>query len=161
MVGVAALAAVALFALGIPTIASALPTGAETINVSWHVVTPEPTSSPFRGLGSGTFAATGVISDSGALAAAVQDVAVPSQTHGASQISFTLTGNAGTGTLNLRCTQTETDFSDPTAIPGTGPCTITGGGTGVYAHVQGSGTMSSLTNGNAHSQSATIELTIS
>jgi hypothetical protein len=106
------------------------------------------------------FDASGAINDSGPLAAAVQDVAVPSQTHGANQISFRLTSDAGT--LNLRCTQTATDFSDLSAIPGTGPCTITGGGTGVYAKVQGSGTMSSLTNALAtpHSQTATIELSV-
>jgi hypothetical protein len=150
--------AVALAPLAIPASAAAHPAAPETISISWAVTSPPPTSPPFRGTGGGTFTATGVVTDSGTLAGAVQDVAVPSPNHGTNQLDFTLTGNAGT--LNLRCKQTETNFSDPTAIPGTGPCTITGGGTGVYADVQGHGTMSGIINGFTRSQTATIDLSI-
>jgi hypothetical protein len=133
----------ALAALGVAAPAVAQPPAAETINISW-VVTSATTAPPFRLTATGTFAASGAMSDSGTGALAGQAVADPSPIVGIFQYrSITLTGQAGT--LTLRCNSRSTDFSDPTAVPGSGPCAITGG-TGAYEDVHGQGTMSTVSN---------------
>jgi hypothetical protein len=148
-------AALALAALGIPASASAQPPAPESISIDWAAVTPPPTSPPFRGIGAGTFAATGVVTDSGTLEGTIQEVAVSSPKKAIRQIFFTLTSDAGT--LAMRCKETATDFSDPTSVPNSGTCAITGG-TGVYANLQGQGTIISTLNVLTRSETATIAL---
>jgi hypothetical protein len=159
----AALGATLMLALGIPQSAAADPPTAETIIISWAATSPTPPSPPFRGVGVGMFTASGPVSDAGTLTGTVQDVAVPSPNHATQHIVFTLNSDSG-GTVTLRCTSIATDFSDLAAIPGSGTCAITGGGTGggsgVWAGVQGQGTFSALTNGITRTQTATIELSI-
>jgi hypothetical protein len=136
---------VALAALAIPASAAAKRPANETISISWAVTSPPPTSplvsrhgwrNVHRNRGD-----HGLRHARGRGPGRRRSVPEPC----GHQLKFTLTGS--TGTLNLRCKQTETDFSDPTALPSTGPCTITGGGAGVYADVQGHGTMNGVIDG--------------
>jgi hypothetical protein len=150
-------AAVALAALGVTASAAAQPPTTEAINVSW-TVTGLAQGPPLRLTAAGTFGASGAISDSGTGALAGQSVANPSPIVGILQYSsITLTGQAGT--LTLRCNSRSTDFSDPTAVPGSGPCAITGG-TGTYAGLHGQGTLSSVSNLVALTEVDTISLNV-
>jgi hypothetical protein len=135
------LAAVAL-AIGGTATANAQPPTTETITSTW-TAGPDPTPPLYRGFGSGTFTATGPVNDTGAINILGHDVAIPSPIVGILHVDETLAGKAGT--LELRCTEPATDFSDLTAVPSTGPCAITGG-TGAYAQLQGHGTVNSVAN---------------
>ena len=154
----AALGIALTLALGIPASAGAQPPSPEAISLSWTPTSPPPTSSPFRGVGVGSFTATDMITDAGMLAVSAQDVAVPSPNHTTQQVVFTLSPGSGS-TLTLRCVQTFTDFTDPTAAPGSGSCAITGG-TGVWAGIHGQGKLSTVSNFIALIQTGTIELSI-
>ena len=145
-------------ALGIPATADAQPPTSEAIGFSWSPTSPPATSAPFRGVGVGSFTATETITDTGTLAIAAQDAANGSPNRLVQQIVFTLNSESG-GTLSLRCVQTFTDFSDPTAVPGSGNCSIIGA-TGVWAGIHGQGTISTVGNFIALIEIGTINLSI-
>lgn len=154
----AALGIALTLAVGIPTSASAQPPTAEAISVSWTPTSPPPTSSPFRGVGVGSFTATDTITDAGMLAVAAQDVAAGSPNRLTQQIVFTLNSESG-ATVTLRCVQTFTDFTDPTAVPGSGSCAIIGG-SGAWAGIHGQGKITTVSNFIALIQTGTIDLSI-
>lgn len=98
-----------------------------------------------------------MVADSGTLEGTIQEVAVSSPRKAIRQIFFTLTSDAGT--LAMRCKETATDFSDVTSVPNSGTCAITGG-TGVYANLQGQGTIISTLNVLTRSETAMITLSV-
>ena len=152
------LAAVAL-AIGGVASAGAQPPTTETITDTW-TAGPQPTAPPYRGSGSGTFTASGPVNDAGTINIQGQETAVPSPTHGNLLIDATLTSQDGT--LKLRCQPNQaTNFTDPSAVPTSGQCAITGGGTGVYAQLHGHGTISSVLNLNTETAIDTIVLKVS
>lgn len=116
-----------------------------------------PASPPNVGQYSGTFAASGPVSDRGGVSAQALFGAVPSPSVAVLQTTRTLTG--ATGTLVLRCEQIVKDFSDLSAAPDTGTCTILSG-TGVYAGAHGSGTVTGVTNFLASPVTVTDVLTL-
>ena len=122
--------------------AGAQPPATETITSTW-AAGPAPTAPPYRGTGSGTFTAAGAVNDSGHISIQGQDAAVPSPILGILHADETL--SSADGTLDLRCTETATDFSDLTALPESGVCAIIAG-TGAYAGLHGQGTVTSIAN---------------
>lgn len=149
------LAAIALAIAGAGS-ASAQPPTTETITSTW-TAGPAPAAPPYHGFGNGTFTATGAVDDSGTTSIQGQDAAVPSPILGILHADETLT--SADGTLDLRCTETATDFTDLTALPESGPCAITGA-TGVYARLHGHGTVTTIANLITRTATDTIVLNV-
>lgn len=150
------LAAISL-AIGGVASAGAQPPTTETITDTW-TAGPPPTAPPYRGFGSGTFNATGAVNDAGTINIQGQDAAVPSPVVGILLLDAALTSQDGT--LELRCVpNAATNFTDPSAVPSTGQCAITGR-TGVYAHLHGHGTVTSVENLITRTEVDTIVLNV-
>ena len=114
----------------------------ESISSNWQVASV-PASAPYVSTGTGTFSASGVFADAGALSLSLHFAAVPSPTVGVLHSDRTLTGQFGT--ITLRCNQIASDFSNPTAVPNTGNCTVIDG-TGAYSGLHGHGTITGAGN---------------
>jgi hypothetical protein len=117
--------AVALAAAGAVAKASAPETFTTTISIPSF-----PSSPPFLTTYSGTFTASGSVSDSGAVSTKFHFDAVPSPRVGVANTTQTLTG--AEGTVALRCSQISR--SDPLAS--TGSCAVLSA-TGAYAGMSG------------------------
>ena len=150
-----AIAAIVL-ALGGAESAGAQPPTTEVISSTWTAGSA-PTAPPYRGTGSGTFDAAGVVSDYGTIGIQGQDAAVASPIVGILQTDETLTGHDGT--LKLRCTQKATDFTDLSAVPSDGQCAIADG-TGAYVALHGHGTITSVANLISRTETDTVALKI-
>jgi hypothetical protein len=130
------LAALALATIAAPHAARAA-LSTETITMNWTRSGTPPTP-PYTGTGDGTFSAVGgPVTTSGSLAIHGQDVAVASPVLAAARTDRFLTSSPQ-DTLELRCFEQATDFSNPAAIPFTGSCTIVAG-TGIYSSLHGHG----------------------
>lgn len=138
--------AVLLLSLMVVGSASASSLSGETITTTLSFLT-FPSSAPFVGQYGGTFTASGPVADAGSISAHALFGADPSPRVGNLHTTQTLTGSQGT--LVLRCEQIAKDFTDPSATPSTGTCTILSG-TGAYAGAHGSGKLTGLTDFTAH-----------
>jgi hypothetical protein len=135
------------------TPAGARPPSAATLTVSFEL--PLAMAQPYVSSADGTFSASGALNDAGAAHVLAHFAAVPSPTVGILQSRVTLEGQAGT--IDLRCNQRADDFSDPTAVPDTGNCTVVKAGGG-YAGLHGTGKVEGTA--NIMSDSASITETI-
>jgi hypothetical protein len=116
-----------------------------------------PTRPPNVGQYFGTFSASGPVSDSGTVSADALFGAVPSPSAATLHTTRTLTG--AQGTLVLRCQQIVKDFSDLSAAPDRGTCTILSA-TGAYAGAHGSGKVTGVTDFLASPVTVTDVLTL-
>jgi hypothetical protein len=131
---VIATAVLLLACIAAPTTATAA-SSTETITMNWTRSGTGDTP-PFQGTGTGTFKAIGAVTDTGKLTLNGQDVAPSSPVLAAAWTDRLLASK--NGTLELRCFQQATDFSNFPKIPFTGSCSIVTG-TGVYSTLRGHG----------------------
>lgn len=140
IVGATAITLLCVFA----GVASAQPSSSETITtvLSFPAF---PSSAPSVATYSGTFAASGTVSDTGTVTAQTLFGAVPSPATGVLQTVRTLTGSIGT--LTLRCTQRIFPPNQPpmNLVSSTGSCVVLDA-TGAYAGLRGSGSLTGVTN---------------
>ena len=121
--------------------ANAQPSGSETITTTLFFPS-FPSKAPFVGTYSGTFSASGTVSDAGTVTAQARFGAVPSPATGVLQTVRTLRG--GNGTLTLRCTQRTPPNQATTVVSNTGSCVVLEA-TGAYAGLRGSGSLTGTT----------------
>jgi hypothetical protein len=123
-------------------VANARPSGSETITTT--LLFPSfPSTAPFVGIYSGTFSASGTVSDTGTVIAQARFGALPSPVIGVLQTVRTLSG--GNGTLTLRCNQRTFPPNQPTTVvSNTGSCAVLEA-TGAYAGLRGSGSLTGTT----------------
>jgi hypothetical protein len=114
--------------------ASARASDSATITITYAI--PFPAGPPNSVSGEGTFSTQGSLQDAGTVDFSARFAAVPSPSVGVLQSTLTLRGAAGT--IELRCNQLARDFTDPTAVPDTGTCTIIDA-SGAYTSLQGTG----------------------
>lgn len=133
-----ALSAILLATCGVASAGASAPT-TETLTMNW-LRSGTGATPPLTGTGSGTFSAVGPVTDSGTLTLVGKDVALSSPVLAASWTDRTLTSSLGT--LELRCFERTTTFSNPDDIPFTGSCSIVDA-TGSYASLHGHGSFTS------------------
>jgi hypothetical protein len=122
--------------------AEARQSGSETITTT--MLFPSfPSTAPFVGTYSGTFSASGTVSDTGTVTVQARFGAVPSPATGVLQTVRTLSG--GNGTLTLRCNQRIfPPNQSTTVVSNTGSCAVLEA-TGAYAGLRGSGSLTGTT----------------
>jgi hypothetical protein len=125
---------------------AAVPAAAQSLDSATIATTFQVTSigtggTPISGTGTGTFSISGPVSDSGTAELQLIFGALPAPSTGVLQSSRTLSGQEGT--ITLRCTQIAKNFSNPSAVPYTGSCTVIGG-TGAYAGLHAHGTLTGV-----------------
>jgi hypothetical protein len=133
-----AIATIALATGGVAS-AGASPPTTETVSMNW-IRSGTGSTPPFIGTGSGTFSDAGPVTDTGTLTLTGQDVAVSSPVLAAARTDRLLTSPQGT--LELRCFEQTTTFSNPYSIPFTGSSSVVGG-TGSYSRMHGHGNFTS------------------
>lgn len=138
--------AVLLLSLMVVGSAEASSLRGETITTTLYFPT-FPSSAPYVAQYSGTFTASGPVTDAGSISAQTLLGAVRSPSVANLHTTQTLTGSQGT--LVLRCEQIAKVFTNPSATPSTGTCTILSG-TGAYANAHGSAKLTGLTDFTAN-----------
>jgi hypothetical protein len=137
------------------SLAIAAPAGAaETITTNL-TLSSFPASPPFVQTYAGTFTAAGTVGDSGTVTVRALFGALPAPSTGVFETERALTGAAGT--LELRCSEIAKDFSNESAVPGSGTCAVLGA-SGAYTVLAGAGRANSVVNLNTGSFSDTLQL---
>ena len=122
--------------------ATARPSGSETITTTLFFPS-FPSSAPFVGTYSGTFSASGAVTDTGTVTAQALFGAFPSPVAAVLQTVRTLSGSDGT--LTLRCNQrTFPPNQSTTVVANAGSCVVLNA-TGAYAGLRGSGSLTGTT----------------
>jgi hypothetical protein len=136
MTGIVGAAAIMLL-FAFAGVANAGPPASETITTT--LLFPSfPSTAPFVGTYTGTFSASGMVTDTGTVTDQALFGAVPSPVTAVLQQVRTLSGS--NGTLTLRCNQRVPPGQSSSVVSNTGSCVVLGA-TGAYAGLRGSGSL--------------------